>query len=293
MAFKIEGAMAEVFLALDSEGNIDEENTKRHTRYLLENGVSGLFVAGIAAEGFTFNTEDRLNWLKMAVKVSNHKVPVIFNVSTIDLRTAVTTISEATKIGADVISITQPSPLAFSEPEIMNYFYSIAGATELPIMFYNEPAIGNPLKISTVKSLFNRIPNLKYYKDSTHSLIDLHELLSIDKPPQVMAGSDALIFDTMLSGGSGIISLVIDVFPKLIVDLVNVIKSGNMKEAIEKQRFIMKVRAVLKSSGLTSGYRYASELVGYPLRDPRKPYSGIDEKNKEMILESLKKFNLV
>lgn len=293
MVSQLEGALAEVFAALDNEGNLDEANTKGHIRYLLENGIAGLFVSGIAAEGLTFDEGERLSWLKIAVKEANHKVPVIFNISNLDLRSVSRAILEATNIGADVISITQPFPLAFSDEEIIDYFNSISTMTKLPIMLYNEPAIGNPIKIGTVKNLFKSIPNLKYYKDSTKNLIDLHELMSVERLPIVMAGSDALIYDIMVSGGSGIISLIIDVFPKLIVDLVNEIKHGNLKEAFEKQLFILKVRSVLKKGGLTSGYRYASELVGHHLGDPRSPYSGIDEKNKNLIRDSLIKMNLI
>ena len=293
MSQNLHGALAEIFLALDDEGVPDTKNTRNHVRYLLANGVRGFFVGGVAAEGFTFNAEERLAWLKTVVDETNGKAPVIFNISSINFRDVKELAGKAVDIGCDVISLTQTTPVLFGDAEILKFYTDIADMIDLPIMLYNESAIGNTLKIDLVKKIFSTLGNFRYYKDSTHNMIDLHTLLSIERPPEVFAGSDGLIYDIMASGGSGIVSLVIDVFPKLITEIVDSLDRGNFKKALDQQRFILKVRSVLKAGGLPSGYRYASGLVGVELGNPRIPYSTLSDKDKTSIRKGLEDLGLV
>ncbi|MGC8562194.1 MAG: dihydrodipicolinate synthase family protein [Thermoplasmata archaeon] len=293
MRSNLHGAFAEIFFALNDDGFPNIQKTKDHVRYLLDNDVKGLFVGGVAAEGFTFTVEERLNWLKATVDEANGKAPVMFNISSININEVVETARKAVDIGSDMISITQPTPVLFGENEIMQYYKEISDRVEAPIMLYNESAIGNPLKIDLVKRIFSSFENFKYYKDSTHNLIDLHSLLSIDKPPRVLAGSDGLIYDITVSGGCGIVSLIIDVFPKIIIGIVDSLEKGNLKKALQQQRFILQVRSVLKAGGLTSGYRYASGLLGIELGNPRIPYSTLSKENEITIKNGLKNLRLI
>ncbi|MGC8505110.1 MAG: hypothetical protein ACP5NK_00150 [Thermoplasmata archaeon] len=68
---------------------------------------------------------------------------------------------------------------------------------------------------------------------------------------------------------------------------------GDFKKALDQQRFILKVRSVLKTGGLTSGYRYASGLVGVELGNPRIPYSTLSDKDKTSIKKGLEALGLV
>lgn len=293
MSINIHGALAETFLALDSEGLPNLANTAKHARFLIDNQVKGLFISGVAAEGFTFSAEERLAWLKTVVDETNSKIPVIFNISSLNVGEIKQLLKKAVDMGSDVISLTQPTPVLFTEAEILAYYSKIVESVDVPIMLYNESAIGNSLKIDIVKKIFLSHDVFRYYKDSTHNLIDLHSLLSMDKSPKVFAGSDGLIYDIMASGGSGIVSLVIDVFPKLITQIVDSLENGNFRKALDQQRFILNVRSILKTGGLTSGYRYASSLIGIDLGNPRVPYSTLSESNKTFIRKGLTDLGLI
>jgi|YelNatPaOPRAMG01_1025707.scaffolds.fasta_scaffold06722_11 dihydrodipicolinate synthase/N-acetylneuraminate lyase len=283
-------AIAEVFLALDPDGQINEEKTVKHIKYLEENGVKGFFVGGVAAEGLTYSVEERLRWLKIVLDSVDNKSFVIFNVCSINMDEIKMLVKKSEDLGADALSVTQPSPISFSEEDIMRYYGLVSSFSNKDLMLYNEPAIGNALKAETVKKIFETYDLFKYYKDSTHNMIDLHSLLSSEDPPSVFAGSDALIYDIMLSGGYGVVSLVIDVFPDIINKLVDLIQKGDYKNALNQQNVVLQIRSILKSGGPTAGYRYASGIMGVDLGNPRVPYPSISEKGRYLIREGLKNF---
>ena len=185
-----------------------------------------------SAEGLTLSHDERISWLEAVVDSSRSSVPIMFNICSLDLKEIRRQIKLAEDIGVDIISVTQPSPVAFQEADVLRYYQRISSIASVPIMLYNETAIGNPLRVETVKKIFEAFDNFRFYKDSTHNLIDTHSLLSIENPPAVFAGSDGLIYDIIMSGGSGIVSLIIDVFPGLITDIVDSIERKDFKMAL-------------------------------------------------------------
>jgi 4-hydroxy-tetrahydrodipicolinate synthase len=64
--------------------------------------------------------------------------------------------------------------------------------------------------------------NFVGYKDNTSDILHLLEVIELmPKEKDIIAGSDSMIYETYVLGGSGIISLVINPFPELAVRIVN------------------------------------------------------------------------
>ena len=88
-----------------------------------------------------------------------------------------------------------------------------------------------------------------------------------------IAGSDSTIFTTLALGGAGIISFISIAFPQPIIDICDAYASGDIEKARNAQAFVMKIRNVLRKGGNSAGYKYASELMGCPIRGSRYPDS--------------------
>ncbi len=234
--------------------------------------------------------------MRAVVDYVRDKVPVSFLVSEMSIKRAVEVVREVSKIGIDVLTIPQPYPQQFGERGgILDYVCALSREFGGDVMLYNEPAVGNPLSPSMVIKILDKCPpNIKYLKDSSHDMIGLHTILLTHPELRVMAGSDGLIYDIMLAGGVGVVSLVINPFPELIVKIVNELRNSNYAEARRLQEFIVRVRGgVLKAGGLSGGYRYAMSLVGMDIGKPRLPYEDPDEKTKEFIRSSLISLGLI
>ncbi len=287
------GAVAEVFVPLNTSGDFDEGKVGVMLDFLLRRGVEGIYVGGFGAEAFAFTTEERLKFLESVVRYVGDKVPVSFLVSEMSIKRALEVVREVVRIGVDILTISQPYPQQYGERGILDFVCSVSKAFEGDVMFYNEPAVGNGLSPSMVIKILDKCPNIKYFKDSSHDMIGLHTILSAHPELRVLAGSDGLIYDIMMAGGIGIVSLVINPFPELIVKIVNEIRHGDYTNARKTQEFIIKVRSILKAGGLTGGYRYAMSLVGLDIGKPRPPYEEPDEKTKEFIKKSLIELGLI
>ncbi|MCW1294578.1 MAG: dihydrodipicolinate synthase family protein [Candidatus Parvarchaeum sp.] len=289
---EISGALSEVFAALDERNNVDEQRTIDYIEFLVKNGVKALFVGGIAAETLSFSDEERERWLK-AVKSAAGNVPIIFQLKPSNMGELKRQVDLAEENDVAVVSLSQPYPIPLSSNELVDYFNKACKLTSLPIMVYNEPTVGKPMDLQTLNSIVKNNENVKFYKDSTHNMIDLHGLIMQNPSINVLAGSDGLIFDIMNAGGKGVVSLVVNPFPELINAEVKALQDGEKEKALELQNKILKVRSILKEGGLTAGYRYAMELRGINVGKAPFPYSNINEEAKSKIKQNLKELNLL
>ncbi len=289
---EISGALSEVFAALDERNNVDEQRTIDYIEFLVKNGVKALFVGGIAAETLSFSDEERERWLK-AVKSAAGNVPIIFQLKPSNMGELKRQVDLAEENDVAVVSLSQPYPIPLSSNELVDYFNKACKLTSLPIMVYNEPTVGKPMDLQTLNSIVKNNENVKFYKDSTHNMIDLHGLIMQNPSINVLAGSDGLIFDIMNAGGKGVVSLVVNPFPELINADVKALQDREIEKALELQNKILKVRSILKEGGLTAGYRYAMELRGINVGKAPFPYSNINEEAKSKIKQNLKELNLL
>lgn len=289
---EISGALSEVFAALDERNNVDEQRTIDYIEFLVKNGVKALFVGGIAAETLSFSDEERERWLK-AVKSAAGNVPIIFQLKPSNMGELKRQVDLAEENDVAVVSLSQPYPIPLSSNELVDYFNKACKLTSLPIMVYNEPTVGKPMDLQTLNSIVKNNENVKFYKDSTHNMIDLHGLIMQNPSINVLAGSDGLIFDIINAGGKGVVSLVVNPFPELINADVKALQDREIEKALELQNKILKVRSILKEGGLTAGYRYAMELRGINVGKAPFPYSNINEEAKSKIKQNLKELNLL
>lgn len=288
---EIKGALSEILYAFDDKGNLDRDKLKNYINFLQKNGVSGLFVGGIAAETMSFSKDDRIEWLKNVKSIAGN-TPIIFQVNPSKKEDMLSEIKIAEKY-ADIISFSQPYPITLGNNEIISYFNELCDSTSKPVMLYNEPAVSKPIDIETLKTILNKNDNIRYYKDSTHNMIDLHSLLFADREISVLAGSDGLIFDIINAGGKGVVSLVVNPFPELVVKAVDALLNSSIKEALELQSVILKIRTILKKGGLTAGYRYAMTLVGADVGQSEFPYSRLNDSIKSEIKSQLASLGLI
>ena len=73
------GPASEVITPFTQDGKIDFDLLEGEIEFLIKNGITGVFVNGLASEALMFSTERRLEAVETAVKVSAGRIPVVGN----------------------------------------------------------------------------------------------------------------------------------------------------------------------------------------------------------------------
>lgn len=294
--FLFHGPASEVITPFTPDGKIDFDLLEGEIEFLIKNGITGIFVNGLASEALMFPTEQRIEVVKKAVEVSNGRIPVVGNLLYNSVDMAVECMRGYEKVGCDAVIITPPAIYKYTEAGLLDYFLSIAKGTELPVYLYNAPETGNKVSPEIIAKLFEEAPNMRGYKDSTQDIIHQQTVLRLIKKErhfELMAGSDAQIVSTYMLGGAGVFSLITCVFPKLIVDTCAAAEAGDWEKAKELQAKILRVRQALKVGPFMAAYKYVGALINAPLGKMKAPLSEVSESDKKKIREILEEQNML
>ena len=296
---RFKGATTELLTPFLADGKIDYSSLEKELEFQLEEGINGLFVNGLASECLVLSIDERVTVLKAIVKMVNGRVPIMANIATNSITSAMEMLNEYEQAGADAIAITQPMVYAYTKDALYKYYSKLITSTKLPIYIYNAPESSNVLSPDLVAKLINENNNVQGYKDSTKNVIHLQTLMSLIKNKEhfeFIAGSDATTLPTLLLGGVGVISLLSTVFPRLIKELCDAYFEGNIEEAKKLQFRINKIRGILKHAPApAAGYKYALslKLTGYHEGYFRLPLVGSNENQRKYIKENLEKIGLL
>ncbi|GKH46294.1 MULTISPECIES: dihydrodipicolinate synthase family protein [Anaerotruncus] len=285
------GPASEVITPFTADGRIDFALLEEEIEYLITNGITGVFVNGLASEALMFPTEQRVEAVRRAVKAADGRIPVLGNLIYNSVDMAVDCMKRYEECGCGAIIITPPLVYKYTEEGLYRYFAGIAGQTKLPVYLYNAPETGNKLSPELIGRLFSEVPNLWGYKDSTQDIIHQQTMLRLigrDRHFELMAGSDAQILTTSLLGGVGVFSLLTCIFPKLIVGICGAIDRGDWETARAMQEKILRVRQAMKIGPFMAAYKFVGELVGAPLGRMKAPLSEVSESDKQKIVTILK-----
>ena len=294
---KFHGAMTELTVTYKPDGTVDHDALGKMVHWQIKEGIKAIFAGGISSEYHMMTLEEQAGFAEAVCSAAKGNLPVMCNVIMPGWRDAVKVISRFEGAGADAICITPPYFATYNDAAMTQYMEALIESTNLPVYIYNAPQTGNILSPQLIAGLAHKYPHLWGYKDSTQNVIHLQTLMAIVNKPgfEYIAGSDATTLPTLMLGGCGVISFISVAFPKLIIELCEAFFAGNYELAREKQKFVLKIRDILKKGGNSAGYKYACELMGYPIRGTRYPDSLLilSESLKKEIRGDLEKLGLV
>ncbi len=122
-----------------NDQSLDLAGTARHVEMLIRAGVHGLIMLGTVGENCSLEHAEKLEVLRAAVRQAEGRVPVLAGVAESSTALACRFAADAQKAGADGLMVL-PAMVYKSDPrETVAHFRAVAGATDLPILCYNNP----------------------------------------------------------------------------------------------------------------------------------------------------------
>src|SRR5262249_5497777 len=220
-----------------------------------------------------------------AVSHVNKRVPVFAGTGAETTREVVRLTKMAEREGANGVSVITPYFISPSQQEMVEHYRRIAEATSLPLLLYNNPGTCGGLKIDveTVARLAE-IPNIAGLKDSSGDLQNTVEYIRV-VPDRfaVMMGRDTLIFPALLMGAFGAVPATGNIAPKLLVDIYEKFRAGDLEGSKAAQQRLNPVRLALTLGTAPGGVKAALAMLGMSLGPSRSPVGPLSaEKQQKM-----------
>ena len=260
---EIKGIIAAMQTAMHEDGSIHEEELRRQINRQIEAGVDGVFCLGTNGEFYILKEEEKLRVMEIFVEEVKGRVPVYAGTGCIGTKDTIELSKKAQKLGVDVLSVITPYFAAMNQDELYTHYKAVAENVDLPIVMYNIPArTGTALAPATVGKLA-KIPNIAGVKDSSGNFNNILQYIDMTKEEDfsVLSGNDALILWTLLAGGTGGITAIANILPKIMVSIYENFRKGDLEAAKKAQASIGPIRDCFKYGNPNSIVKCATNLI--------------------------------
>jgi len=258
--------------------SIDIAASQKTLDALIKDGVHGLVVMGTCGENNSLDFAEKRTLLQAAVEVVNKRVPIIVGVSEFTTRKAAEFAKDAEKIGADALMVLPAMVYVPTTHELETHFRTVAAASGLPIMLYNNPpAYRVSIDIETLKRLQD-VPTIVAVKESAPDTRRFTDIVNACGERFIrMAGLDDVALEGMLLGAVGWISGLTSAFPQESVALVKAIQDRRLEQALKIYQWFMPLLHLDAEHDLVQSIKLAEQIMGRGselVRPPRLPLQG-------------------
>jgi len=272
------------------ENAVDYETFERHVEFLIANGMQSIFVNGTTGEGSTLNEEEKLNLVKLAVKVAAGRVPIVVGTGSNNTAASIEHSLKAKEAGADAIMLITPYYNKTNQRGLIAHFTAIADAVELPVVLYNVPARTNmTIEPETVVTLAAH-PHIVALKDATGDMSYLEQVRAgVSDGFALYSGNDDSIIPFYARGGDGVISVVANAVP---AEFQKIYKTY-AADPQEAERLFNQVSPLIDALGVDVNPMPIKALVtelGYANGEVRLPLVPLEQVDSEVIYEAYKKY---
>lgn len=274
---------------------IDYAAYEKLLSYQVENGVDGLVVCGTTAEAATMDKKEKLDLINFTIEKVGGRLPIIVGTGSNNTKEAAEFSKEVSEIdGVDALLVVTPYYNKANREGLYRHFASIAEKSTNPIILYNVPSrTGVNIDPELVGEL-SKIENIVGIKDATG---DLHYTIKVkslvDEDFAIYSGNDDLIVPLLSVGGSGVISVLSNIFPKETSQMVHDYLEGREKDAgISQVKYINLIEALFNEVNPVP-VKEALRLLGISDNYMRLPLSPASIETSELLKDELKKLGVL
>lgn len=289
----IEGVLPALITPFTKDNRVDKDGIRQNIEFLVDGGVSGVVPCGTTGEAATLSIKEHEKVIEYAVEFSS--VPVVAGTGSNNTTEALELTKFAQDAGADAALLITPYYNKPNDSGMLKHFMTIADGVDIPIIIYNVPSrTGINLKPELTAKLA-KVSNIVGIKEASGSLDQVTRIIELTKGEDfaVLSGDDGLTLPILSIGGTGVISVVANVAPKLVVSMVEAFRNGDGEKARELHLTLAPLIRAMFLETNPIPVKKAVELIGLPAGNLRLPLAPISTDNEKKLKAALNDLHLI
>jgi 4-hydroxy-tetrahydrodipicolinate synthase len=223
-----------------SDGTIDIDALAALVEWQIASGIQFLVACGTTAETPSLSDREALDVVRIVVRVTAGRVPVVAGCTHNATREAVERAKAVAAIrGVNAILTANPYYNKPTQEGQYQHFHAIAESVPLPVVIYNIPGrTACNLEPATVARLARACPNLGAVKESSGNLQQITELIHMldGTRVRVLAGDDNIALAAIAVGAAGLVSVASNEIPAEMQQMIAAALSNDWTAARNLQR---------------------------------------------------------
>lgn len=261
--------------------------------YQIDCGTDALVVLGTTGEPATMTEDEKTETIKYAVKKAAGRIKIIVGAGSNDTAKAVAASKRAEELGADGVLAVTPYYNKCTQKGLYEYYKAICSAVKIPVIAYNVPSRTAVNILPETAEKLAYIPNMAGIKEASGNMAQVCETMRrIRGKMDLFSGEDFLNLPMLAIGGAGLISVTSNIAPALVKKMYNLVKQNKLDEANAVQDFLLPLEDACFLEVNPIPIKAAYNMLGFKAGTPRAPLTELEDCNKKILLEEMKKAGL-
>lgn len=291
---KFIGVGTAMITPFDNNGKVDFDSLGKLIRYQLNNGTDYFVIMGTTSEYVTLTKIEQSEVLEFFIRENSGCLPIVLGIGGNCTEEVVLELKTANLDGVDAVLSVVPYYNKPSQEGIYQHYKAISENSPLPVILYNVPGrTGVNMTAETTLRLQKEFSNLIAIKEASGNINQIDYILR-DKRNDflVLSGEDNLAFISTVMGGSGVISVSSNAFPKQMSNLIHSALAYDITKSKEIQKSLLEITDLLFTEGNPVGIKAALTIKGLVKNNLRLPLVKSSDMLYTKIEDNMRKWNL-
>jgi len=286
---QLSGVHTALVTPFDSNGSLDPGAFDALVTRQLDTGVAGLVPVGTTGEAPTLREDERDRIIGRTVELSSGRAFVLAGTGSNDTAKAIAWTRRAEQLGADGCLVVTPYYNKPTQAGLLQYFGAVAESTGLPIILYSVPGrCGIEIAPETAAALHEQYDNIIGIKEAGGRVDRVTEIRkACGSDFIILSGDDGLTLPFLAAGAAGVISVVSNLAPELMVSLLDAWNEGRTEEAREIHESVFDLANAMFIESSPVPVKAALALQGLMQDTVRAPLVPLSNKGMSFLKEAL------
>jgi 4-hydroxy-tetrahydrodipicolinate synthase len=288
MAITWNGVYPALTTKFTSNDELDLPLFEKNLKMQIEAGIDGIILGGTLGESSVLSTDEKEKLVKFAIEKVAGKIPVILNIAEGSTREALQQVEYAQNWGAEGLMALPPMRYKSDHRETVQWFKTIANATDLPIIVYNNPIDYKTLITLDMFDEMKECKNIEAVKESTRDVTNVTRMRNrFGNRYKILCGVDPLAVEELCLGADGWVAGLVCAFPRETVAIYRLVKAGRIEEAANIYRWFMPLLELDIHPKLVQYIKLAEEQEGIGSESVRAPRLVLKGEERATVLKTI------
>ena len=273
---------------------VDEKAFRRLIDFQIENKSSAIVPCGTTGESATLSFDEHQRVVDVAIEAARKRAPVIAGTGSNSTREAIKLTKHAQKAGADGALLIAPYYNRPTQEGLYQHFKAIAEDVDIPLILYNIPSRTGVNMLPETVARLAEIKNIVGIKEASGSLTQMSEVIALcGKDFDLISGDDNLLLPILSIGGKGVISVVANIAPLEVANLIEEFEKGNIVKARKLHYELSPLVSAMFYETNPIPVKTALHMMGMITDEMRLPLCKMSEGNRKRLQSVMKKYGLI
>lgn len=288
------GTCTAIITPFDQNGAVNFDALGRLIESQIQGGVDAICICGTTGETSTLSIREHIATVEYCVKKVDHRVTVVAGAGSNDTSAAVYLAQHAQGSGADAVLLVTPYYNKASQTGLIRHYSYIADRIDIPMILYNVPSrTGVSFTAETYQTLAQN-PKINGVKEASGNFSLLAHTRSICPDDfYIWSGNDDQVVPMMSMGAKGVISVLSNIAPEVMVKMSHLCLEERFLEASKLQLEYMELIDALFVEVNPIPVKAALDLMGKEAGPLRLPLCDISLEHLETLKAAMTRAGLI